>query len=213
MKNSTHLSILRILITATLFFAIPFMIPILSDFVTSPTIAATVIIHSVTVFLVISNFDILDLHFKRIRNQLQDVLLYAFFGFLLFFAAILLNHYLFLAPVLVPDLEIIKAYPFFSITIFLAYSFCWSTCFSIAFKAITDRFKVRIGEKIIILFSGILFGLLIAIAFSNFQWELLLRGFIYYFSISIITSYLYNQTHSIIIIIVSYGLAILVSLL
>ncbi len=213
-NQSTSLSIQRILMTLALYFIMPWGARLLDILLQNQTISQTVMLHTITLLLVILNFDILDLHARRLKGKIGDFL---FFSILALFCTSLIaffNQQWLHASVWTPQEEVLHTYTFFIPTILLAYSFSYAVSFMITFKSITDRFKIQLGEKLIIFFSGVFVGLFAALSQCP-QWQLstFIPLFIYFTLISIIGSYTYNQTHSILPMILGYGLSLMLWLL
>ncbi len=213
MEKSTNLSVIQILITLILFFGWPYVATLLAGQLENFTIAATFTIHTITLILVVMNFHVFELHYRRIQNKKKETLLFIVVGFILSCAVTIINELFSKGFIFTPELATLKQYSFFYITIILAYTLCYAICFGITFKCFTDRFKVRIGEKAVILGSGLLFGFFVAITQQGLEWPLLLYSFGYNFLISLITAYLYNQTNSILPMIISFSLTLFLNIL
>lgn len=215
MINSTKLSTLRILIVALIYITIPFASKAVGNILTEQTIAETLVLCTASLILIVMNFDVLELHAKRLHKKLDDFFL--FFAVTLFLCAFIfyINQNWLHVEIGFPEHEIIEHYLFFAPTIIFAYSYGTAFCFMIAFKALTDRFKVTAGEKTIILLSGILFGLVNALSYSMlaFDTTTFFASWLYYGLLSMIASYSYNQTHSILPMAVGYGTLLLLLLL
>lgn len=207
MINSTKLSTLRILIVALIYITIPFMAEIIGNILTEQTIAETLVLCTASLILIVMNFDVLELHAKRLHKKMDDFLL--FFAVSLFLCAFVfyINQNWLHVAIWMPEQEIISHYIFFAPTIILAYSYGTSFCFMLAFKALTDRFKVTVGEKTIILLSGILFGAVTTFSYCiiDFSFITICTSLLYYGLLSMIASYSYNQTHSILPMALGYG--------
>lgn len=212
MTKSTHLSIPRILMTLVLFLIMPYAIKAVNTMIQSQTISGTVILHTLTLILVIMNFDVLEVHYQRLKGKLGDFILFTLIGIALIGFITYLNSQWIHALLWKPEKEVLSSYAFFAPTVALAYSFSYSFSFMLAFKAFTDRFKVHIGELIIIFVSGISFGLLVAFSQSNLQMNYFISSFIYNTLITLVASYIYNQTNSILPVAISYGIVLLVIL-
>lgn len=213
LNDSTTLSMTRILATLAIFFAFPYAIDALNMFLQNGTISATVVLHTVTLLLVVLNFDVLEIHFKRLKRNFSDFVFFFILSIVLIELIFFFNNHWLHAAIWVPEKEVMANYIFFAPTMALAYSFSYAISFVISFKAITDRFKVHIGEKLIIFFSGVLFGLFVALSQSSLSLDQLIPLFIYYSLISAVTSYTYNQTHSIFTMACGYGVVLLINLL
>lgn len=213
LNDSTTLSMTRILATLAIFFAIPYAVDALNMFLQNATISTTVILHTVTLLLVVLNFDVLEIHFKRLKRNFSDFVFFFILSVIIIELIFFFNHHWLHAALWIPEKEVLRNYIFFAPTMALAYSFSYAISFVIAFKAMTDRFKVYIGEKLIIFFSGVLFGLFVALSQSSLSLDQLIPLFIYYSLISAVTSYTYNQTHSIFTMACSYGVVLLINLL
>lgn len=214
MINSTKLSTLRIFIVALIYIAIPFAAEIIGNILTDKTIAETLVLCTASLILIVMNFDVLELHAKRLHNKIGDFIL--FIAVTLFLSAFIffINQNFLHVAIWAPNPEAISHYLFFTPTIIFAYTYGTSFCFMIAFKALTDRFKVTVGEKTIIFLSGILFGAITTLSFCLFVFDFttILTSFIYYGLLSIVASYSYNQTHSILPMAFGYGTMLLLFL-
>lgn len=210
MTNSTSLSMPRILLTLLVFASVHYAVDAVDIMIQNEVISYTLIIHSCTLILAILNMDVLELHTQRLKGKTSDTLLFTIVALILCAGINYIDTIWLHARMTSLNLTEVSSYSFFNLTFLLAYSFSWAISFVIAFKAITDHFKIRISEQWIILFSGVLFGAFTALVHSPaFTLEALGPRFIYFFLISIVSSYTYNQTNSILPMGFGYGLALL----
>jgi len=210
MTNSTSLSIPRILLTLIVFASVHYAVDAVDMMIQNETISYTLVIHSCTLILTILNLDVLELHANRLKGKTSDTVLFIFVAAILCLGINYVDTTWLHARMTALNLAEVSNYSFFYLTFILAYSFSWALSFVIAFKAITDHFKIRISEQWIILFSGVLFGAFTAVVHSPVMTlEVLGPRFIYFFLVSIVTSYTYNQTNSILPMGFGYGLALL----
>lgn len=214
MTNSTSLSLTRIFITLAIFFVVPYAADAADLMLNNLVISRTLALNTCAIIVILLNFDVLQLHARRLKENIFDAALFTLLAALLCAAVTLINKNWLLAEIWSFEMAEMSQYSFFFFTMLIAYSFSFSFSFILAFKAITDRFKVRVSEKLIIVFSGVLFGAFMALSMAqSLNPSLLLRMFGYYFLISVIASYTYNQTHSLLPMGFGYGLVLLIALL
>ncbi len=208
MNNSTKISILTIVITLTLFFSVPYLVTYLDNYVQNLTISATLVINTSVLIIVILKYKLLEEHLIRFVHNLKDGLLFTFIAIFLLSIINFINIHWLKAPIWVPEKEVLSHYALFSPIIICAYSFSYSCLFLLTFKAMTDRFKINKNERLIIFISGAAFGLFVATSFFSVSSHAFIPYFIYYFAISLVTSYIYNQTNNLISMMLAYGIVL-----
>lgn len=208
--NKTEIAYPRIIFSLLVYFLFPLSADFLNSMVDSPTITATLITSAIAFVLILFNWDVLQRHIRRFSEDLKEGLLFFVIGLLAAGMLMLFNHFFLHAPIWELESDILLHYTFFLPLILLVYSVCSALSFSLAFKILMDRIHLPVRESFNILISGVLFGLLCTLSMTPGTPELFLRLFLFEFLFAALASYLYNQTHSIIPMVLAHSLVLLI---
>ena len=91
-----------------------------------------------------------------------------------------------------------------------AYCLMLPIAMSICYKCLNDRLNIKSQELMVILFSGLFFGLLFTIAFVPYDINLWIRSYILNALITSVLSYIYNQSTSFLVSALSLATVLLV---
>lgn len=208
---TSRLSKKRIILSIIIFCLIPVISSGLNIFVENTTLSYMFSINLCGTILIIYDWNLFGIHYNRCKANPKDTILYTLIGIILFALWFYSNEIFFHAGIVRSDPNTLLQYGFAAGAILIAYSFMLSCIINISFKCLTDHMDIRSRELLIILVSGLLFGLLYTIVFLPFfGLELDLAMFVlrYFFNIIMISilSYLYNQSSSFIPGIISLGI-------
>lgn len=209
--NKTNLPFPRIIISLGVFFLLPLCTSLLNSIVSSLTITNTLIISLTALVLTALNWDLLARHGRRFANDLKDGLLFTLVGLIVLGLLAAVNAGFLHAPVFAIEKSILLQYSFFIPVIILVCSLGRALNFTLAFKIFFDRIHLRVNESMTILVSGFLFGLCCTLVMMPISLDAFIRLFIYQFILSLLGSYLYNQTHSFVPMTLAYTLMLLTS--
>ena len=207
--TNTTIPITKVLLSLLIYFILPLCGPWLNQFVDSYTITYCLIYSAITFLLAALNWKVVQVHIQRFTENLKDGILFTVIAILVLLVMQFI-YALFVHPVR-PVLEqtIMMHYSFFTPIMVLVFSFGYSFSFTLAFKIFFDRIHLNVNESMTILISGVLFGFLCALIQMPSGFDPFFRFFFYYFFISTLSSYIYNQTHSLIPMTLGYGLVLL----
>lgn len=194
--SKSTLSIKRIIITIILSLLIPLLYPVLNYFIDNKTISYTILINIIGCIIFIYDYDLLALHYNRIKKNFKESIIFYFVGLIFFSILYAINHFFLKGyiPTIDPTLinNYIAAMPLF----FIAYTFIMPILVNIFYKCLTDHLSIKDKETLVIAFSGIIFGLIFTIAFVPFSLNDWLRSFIFISIQVAFLSYSYNQSTS-----------------
>jgi hypothetical protein len=198
-------------ISLLIFFLIPIVKTITNQFVHNDTISYTMALNLAGALLIIYDWNLFGIHYNRSKKHLADTMIYMLIGMAVIGLWVYVDLKFLQADILISDPASTKAYLFGSPAIMLAFSFIQGAIINISFKCVTDRMNIQNRELIVILVSGFLFGLIYTIAFlSTFTLDLFIRTYLYNVVLIAILSYLYNQSHSFIPGILSFGIIMII---
>ncbi|MCH4207784.1 MAG: hypothetical protein LKF50_05700 [Solobacterium sp.] len=210
-EYKSSLSTKRIVISLLIFFLIPIVKTITNQFVHNDTISYTMALNLAGALLIIYDWNLFGIHYNRSKKHLADTMIYMLIGMAVIGLWVYVDLKFLQADILISDPASTKAYLFGSPAIMLAFSFIQGAIINISFKCVTDRMNIQNRELIVILVSGFLFGLIYTIAFlSTFTLDLFIRTYLYNVVLIAILSYLYNQSHSFIPGILSFGIIMII---
>ena len=211
--TNTTIPVTKVLISLLIYFILPFSAPWLNQFVDSLTITYCVIYSAITFLLTAFNWNVVQVHIQRYREDLKDCMLFTVIAIILL-VIMQIIYTLFVHPAK-PVLEqtILLHYSFFTPIMVLVFSIGYSFSFTLAFKIFVDRIHLNVSESMTILISGVVFGFLCALTQMPSGFDPFFRFFFYYFFISALASYIYNQTHSLFPMTLAYGLVLLVNVI
>ena len=175
---------------------IPVLFPVLNYFLNDETITYTVLINIFGCILFIYDYNLIALHYNRIKKNFNECAIFYVVGLVVFGLIFALNHYLIKGNIFTVDPHIVNKYPFGALTMLIAYTFVFYLEISICYKCMTDRLNIKSQEILVILFSGMFFGLLFTVAFTPLHLETLVRTYIINAILVTLLSYSYNQTTS-----------------
>ncbi len=205
-EYKSSLSTKRIVISLMIFFLIPAVRFLTNRFVHDETISYTLALNMAGCILIMYDWNLFGIHYNRSKKNLTDSLIYILIGITAVGAWVYINTRFLHASILTSDPESIRQYMFGVPAIMLAFSFIQGAIINISFKCITDRMNIANREVIVILVSGFLFGLIYTVTFlPSFNMDLFIRTYLYNVVLVAILSYLYNQSHSFIPGILSFG--------
>ncbi len=196
-ENSSTLTIRHILISMLFFTAVPFLSKLVNVFVVQESISLMFSMNICISFLVFYNWKLIELHWQRYISSLEDALLYTVIG------AVFLGFWHWIgrgflqAQVLLPSADVLIAYGYARPGMLISFSLMKAFALNITFKVMTDHMNITGRELETILLSGLMFGFLLTVLFTDFNISLLFRTYLYNMVLSAILSYLYNQTNSI----------------
>ncbi|HCY07197.1 MAG TPA: hypothetical protein DHS57_08150 [Erysipelotrichaceae bacterium] len=196
MQTKSTLKISRILITAVLFFTIPTVSKLFNILIEDMTISYCLAISIVAFIFIVYNWDLFALHYNRSKKNIPDTIFYTIVGVVLLGVLTYINQNFIKGYILLCDEATLKNYIGGAPILIISHSFSFSICMMIAYKSIIDRIKIAISTELVILFSGLFFGLLYTIFYVPFDLDLMITSFLYYSIFFIISSYLYNQSGS-----------------
>ncbi|MBR2066783.1 MAG: hypothetical protein IJ875_00715, partial [Solobacterium sp.] len=146
---------------------------------------------------ILYNWQLIELHIQRIKEN-GNGLLFTIIGILVSFSLLLLGENFLNCDMILPTVEDIHLYGHTRLGMFIAYSFIKITFISIVFKCITDRLDIKEKEVQVILFSALVFGLILTLSCTSFVISDIFRTYIYNLLFIGYLSYSYNQTTSLI---------------
>ena len=196
MKTKSTLNISRILITSFLFFSIPFVSSMLDKIISNITISYSLTISIVAFIYIVYNWDLFALHYNRSKKNIPDTIFFTIVGLVLFGILTYINQRFIKGYILLCDEATLRSYVGGTPILIISYTFSFALCMMIAYKSIVDRIKIEISTELVILFSGLFFGLLYTIFYVPYNLDLMISSFLYYSIFFIISSYLYNQCGS-----------------
>lgn len=219
-KQSTFLTIMKIMVCCIIFFLTPFFVNTISILTKSNTIAYTFVINSIAFFYVLFNHQLVFLHFRRFLNDIKENVIYIFLTTII----CLILHQVAVHSLNLPLLsasvepEIMTKYSFFIPVIVISYSISTAFNFNVCYKLFTDKFSFKSEPILIIIVSSVLFGafasasvfLFDGYSLDPFDYLSLLRLLGFYIPLSMCTSYSYNQTRSIVPMMCGYSLSLIV---
>ncbi len=194
--NNTTLSLRRIIITLLGFISIPFIKNITESIIHNELASYTFAFSLIGIFLTFLNWDLLCVHLQRFTSDIKESLFFTLFGTIFLALLFVMNYLLLNAYVPLINPEEFKEFTILFFPILYSYTVLFSSLYIISFKSLTDRLGIKKAELTVIFFSGFLFSLLFTmtfIPFSVFEW---LKGYLFYFLVTTVLSYLYNQTKS-----------------
>lgn len=209
-QQSSTLSIKHIIITFCFFLIVPILTPILNMVIHNEAISYTFTLNLAGLLILIKNWNLISLHAERLKEEKHEA--FFFFGIgLVALTVLLIINQMFLkafASIIIPA----QVYPFsfFNLIFFLTYSFIFALIYVVTFKCVTDRLNLKNAELVVILMSGFIFSLIFMICYIPFNLIEWLKGYLLYFLVTSVISYLYNQTRSILPGMLSLGTALLI---
>ncbi|MFV0380302.1 MAG: hypothetical protein ACK5KQ_05685 [Anaerorhabdus sp.] len=208
-SNSTTLTISRILKSTLCFFLIPILANNITKLINNEIVSFTLSIHLSALILFSMNWDLVSIHYKRFKDDFNESIFFVIIGVIIISILLFVNHFYFNAFSLVINKEELSQVSFFIPLILFAYSFLFASIYIITFKCLSDRLVLKQAEITVISSSSFIFSLLFVIIFIPFDKILWLKGYIFYFIITIILSYLYNQTKSLFTSMLAFSIALL----
>ncbi len=211
--NKTSISIFKIIVTLCAFASIPFIAQLVDLVVNNETLSFTATLHTVNFIIVMLNYNTVEIHVTRVKENFNDFLIFTLIGLVILFGLFYCNEQWFHAGILMPNFDNLVGYELFIPLIYLAYSYAFSSCFVFTFKCFTDRFQVKSNELVIILVSGFSYGLLVSLLMVALTSTSLALNFIFYFIVSTLSAYTYNQSRSLIPMMIAYGTVLFITML
>jgi hypothetical protein len=175
------------------------LLAILTDrFVVQEAIALMFGVNICTAALIVYNWKLIERHTGRINKNPGDTLLFTAIGIAAYAVWAWISVFFLKADMMLPENLALIGIGYARPGMMIAFSIMEACMLNIGFKNLTDRLDVRNKELQAILFSAVLFGLLMTVVFTPFQLLLWIRTYLYWLITTAILSYLYNQSHSII---------------
>ncbi|MCI5772988.1 MAG: hypothetical protein MR210_00310 [Erysipelotrichaceae bacterium] len=194
--TKSTLTLKRIIITIALFALIPILFPFLNQILDSKTITYTVLVNVIGCIVFIYDYDLLALHYNRVKKNAKESLIYFLVGLVFYSVLFFINEYFLHGYLPHVNPHYVKSYIFGAPFMYLAYTYTFAILTSICYKSLTDHLSIKDKEFVVILFSGLLFGLLYTVAFVPFSKDMWIASYIL-ISIQVgYLSYSYNQTTS-----------------
>ena len=194
--RTSTLSTKRILISLLIYALTPVIYRLTNHFVHNDTISYTMAFNFVAWLLLIYDWNLFGVHWNRLRQNLGDGILYTFVGIVLIGSLLYVNQKFLKGLAILPDTKTLNDYVFAFIPMLTAFSFCQGLIINVSFKCLTDHMDIRSREVLLILFSGLLFGLIYTVSFAQFNVIDFVETFLYNAILVCILSYLYNQSNS-----------------
>lgn len=209
-QQSSTLSIQHIIFTFCSFLIVPILTPLLNMVIHNEVITYTFTLNLAGLLILIRNWNLISLHAQRLKEEKHEAIF--FFGIgLLLFTLLFIGNQLYLdafAPII--KIQLIQSFSLFYLIFFTAFTYIFALIFVVTFKCVTDRLNLKNAEMVVILLSGFLFSLIFTICYIPFNLIEWLKGYLFYFFVTSVISYLYNQTRSIIPGLLSLGTALLI---
>lgn len=197
-KTVSTLTTKHIVISVALIVAIPLIAALCDRFVSQNAIALMFAVNVCTAALIVYNWELIDRHCRRIRYNLPDTLLFTVIGTAVFGLWTWISLDFLKADLLLPEPLALIGIGYARPGMMAAFSVMEACMVNIGFKNLTDHLDVRNRELQAILFSAVLFGLLMTLLFTELRPLMLISTYLYWLIAVAILSYLYNQSHSII---------------
>lgn len=197
-KTVSTLSTKHIVISTALIISVRLIAVLCDRFVSQNAIALMFAVNVCTAALIVYNWQLIDRHCGRIRDNLPDTLLFTVIGTAVFGLWTWISKDFLKADLLLPEPLALIGIGYARPGMLAAFSIMEACMVNIGFKNLTDHLNVRNRELQAILFSAVLFGLLMTLLFTEPRPLLMLSTYLYWMIAVGILSYLYNQSHSII---------------
>jgi hypothetical protein len=199
----------NMVLSISLFFLANFLVSLLSPIIINTTITFTMVYSMITAIIFYLNYDLVKSHWVRCQ-KCKDKILFFFIGILSFMVILLLNKFYFYAFIYTIDVNTFTTYMPLSILFLIAYSLFYAFNFSIAFKLVTNFFVVHNRELLFIVVSALLFGIVWSLSLFPVTTFAFMQMSILYALISLVFSYLYNQTNTIMVPAISLTISLLI---
>ncbi|MFV0479537.1 MAG: hypothetical protein ACK5LZ_03075 [Anaerorhabdus sp.] len=209
-SNNTTLSPRRIIFSLISFAIIPFAANSISSIIHNDVVAFTLAIHFSSILLFWLNWDLVAIHFHRFIEEWKECSFFVLIGSCILGLMFFLNATYFHAYTLTVNVEDISAISFFIPLILFAYCVLYASVYLITFKCLSDRLVIKKAELTVIFFSSFLFSLFFTVCFVPFDALAWVKAYFFYFFVTIILSYLYNQTKSLMTSLVAFTIVLLV---
>lgn len=198
-QTISTLSMKRIIISLSIFIAIPLTAHLLDLWVNQYAISLMFCMNIGVSALIIYDWNLFGIHYNRAKKNAMDTVLFTAAGGVLIMVWIYVGANLLKANIILPGNRDLIEYGYARPGMMIAFSFMEAAGVSISFKCFTDHFDIRGKELQSILLSGLLFGLLFTVIFlPSLDIGLFFRTYLYNMVLTAYLSYLYNQCHTII---------------
>jgi len=204
-----QISLIQILSSIFLLFLSNFLIQYLLIYNPSITITYTFITFLTASILFYFNRDLLTSHYKRFRT-LEDQKLFYLIGTIAFTVFLLVNKYFLNAYIYLINPESIIDFPIYGLNFILAFTFINAFIYAIVFRLSVKIIKIKNNELLVIILSGIIYGILYSATLLPISIFEFITNFIFYFMISLCFSYFYNQSNNIFNPALAYGSGLLI---
>lgn len=196
-SNST-LSIKRILISFAIFITIPLTAHLVNIFINQYAIALMFSMNIGGAALIIYDWNLFGIHYNRAKYNLMNTIIFTVIGAILIMVWLYIGSNILKANIVIPGTTDLIQYGYARPGMFIAFSFIEATAASLTFKCMTDHVAIH-GKNILYIFiSCVIFSALFTILFlSSMDVSLFFRTWLYNFILTILLSYLYNQSHTI----------------
>jgi hypothetical protein len=189
---------MHIVVSTAMIISIRLLAVLCDRYVNQNAIALMYAVNVCTSALIVYNWKLIDRHCGRIRGNLPDTLLFTVIGTAAFGLWTWISMAFLKADLLLPEPLALIGIGYARPGMIAAFSVMEACMLNIGFKNLTDHLNVRNRELQAILFSAVLFGLLMTLLFTERTPLLMLSTYLYWMIAVGILSYLYNQSHSII---------------
>lgn len=173
-------------------------------------LAYCISLHLSGCYLIARNWDIISIHWVRFMDDLKESLFFSLVGFILLAILFYINSSLLHASILTINPEDVKSISFFLFLPLFTYGILFPALYLIAFKCLSDRLMIKKAEFTVIFFSSFLFSLFFTALFIPLAPLAFLKGYLFYLLVTMILSYLYNQTKSLVTSFISFSLILIV---
>lgn len=210
MDTKSSLTFKRIFITSLLYLSTPFSARLVNTLIQNETISYTLIISIVGFINITYNWDLFALHYNRSKKAVGDTLFFTLVGLALIGLITFININYLYGYILLANKDTVLRYFGGALLVLIVYSFIFSFNTLITFKCVLDRIKISNTSFQLIIFSGLMFGLIFSLFYIPLNINIQVSSFLYYSIIFMICSYLYNQTRTIIPSLISLSLVLLI---
>ncbi|MEG0177444.1 hypothetical protein [Anaerorhabdus sp.] len=208
--KSTTLPFNRIILAICYFLIVPILSPLINILIQNQLISYTFAVSLSGLLLMIQNWDLLEIHAKRYKADFKEALFFTFVGAIILAFIIWVNSTYVHAYMPHLDKNIMIDFSWFVVPIVFINTFIFAMNYVIVFKCVTDHLKLQHAEIVVILLSGFIFALLFTVTYIPFEVIAWLKGYLFYFVITLVISYLYNQTHSFLPGMIGFGFVLMV---
>ncbi|MFI3283541.1 MAG: hypothetical protein R3Y57_00510 [Erysipelotrichaceae bacterium] len=203
----------RVALSIIIFFGGVYSIPYLNTYAQSLMITQSFVYSFISFVILFLNYNLFSLHFARFVEQ-KDKLLFCFVGFLAFMIVYAINAFFLKLPFISIEQTSLQRYALFIPFIVLTLSYFYTISYILVYKLLTDRLNINNAEVKVIFVSSVIFSAILSIVsgfnMQVFDLNLCLSYFALYMMVTLVVSYLYNQTGNLFVSIISMGTCIFI---